>query len=369
MEIISLKVSEEKYQKIKKFYARKVIDVHGEYIDFVARINDVTITGYLSKHTYKKVTFAGDLASEESSLWIDDEYEPPVIKKAVKVHVKSKSDKKTLHKPVELKHHLKKIRIEKDEIKEEKQTKKFTKEMKPEPKPLAKATTTTKSISSGWVDLHDQIGSDEVGVGDFLAPIIVVASYVKKSDIKLLKDLKVNDSKKISDDKIRKIGPILAKNIEYSKLTLSNDRYNELIAKKENLNSIKAKMHNRALNNLYEKHPETVGVYVDQFVEPQKFYNYLNDGNEKIVRGIAFHTKGESIYPSVAVSSIIARYCLLMEMDRLNALYKTNFPLGAGSNVDEFSRLFIQKYGISTFNDLCKRNFANYKHAISVKLF
>ena len=364
MEIISLKVSEEKYQKIKKFYARKVINIKGEYIDFVARINDVTITGYLSKHTYKKVTFAGPLASEESSLWIDDEYEPRVNKKTTK----NQNDKKTTHKSIELKNHLKKIKIEKEDSKENKEIKKSINKKKLEPKPVIKSTA-TKVASSGWVDLNDQIGSDEVGVGDFFAPIIVVASYVKKSDIKLLKELKVNDSKKISDKKIRQIGPILAKNIEYSKLTLSNDRYNLLIAKKENLNSIKAKLHNRALYNLYEKHPETIGVYVDQFVEPQKFYNYLNDENERIVKGISFHTKGESIYPSVAVSSIIARYCLLIEMDRLNALYKTNFPLGAGSNVDEFSRLFIQKYGISTYNELCKRNFANYKHAISVKLF
>ena len=48
------------------------------------------------------------------------------------------------------------------------------------------------------------VGSDEVGTGDYFGPIVVTASLVKKDDIEFLKKLGCTDSKKITDDKIKK---------------------------------------------------------------------------------------------------------------------------------------------------------------------
>ena len=308
MNILTLKVNEIRYQEIKKFYSSMGVPFRGEYIDFCSRCNGVLITGYSSKSQNKKITFQGENAVEEYSRWT------------------------------------------------------VVEGFKPEPKP-----TKVVSRSKNWVDINDQIGSDEVGVGDFLGPMIVVATYIKKEDIKLLKELGVTDSKKLTDQKIKEIGEVLVKKIEYSKLTLSNDRYNELIGK-DNINALKAKMHNRALYNLVNKHPEVVGVYVDQFVPKEKFYEYLNDPDERVVRDISFMTKGESIYPSVAAASIIARYAFLLEMDALNEKYDVKIPFGAGSKVNEFAKDFIARYGILEFNKIAKKNFANYKEVISIKL-
>ena len=304
----TLKVNETRYQEIKKFYASMGVPFRGEYIDFCAKYNGVQITGYSSKSQNKKITFQGDNALEEYSRWA------------------------------------------------------VVEGFKPEPAPTKVASRTKQ-----WVDINDQIGSDEVGVGDFLGPMIVVATYIRKEDIKLLKELGVTDSKKLTDQKIKQIGEVLVKKIEFSKLTLSNERYNELVFK-DNINGLKAKMHNRALYNLVNKHPEVIGVYVDQFVAKEKFYQYLNDPDERIVRDISFMTKGESIYPSVAAASIIARYAFLLEMEALNNKYDVKIPLGAGSKVNEFAKDFIAHYGIVEFNKIAKKNFANYKEVISVKL-
>ena len=46
------------------------------------------------------------------------------------------------------------------------------------------------------------VGSDEVGTGDYFGPIVVCATYVSTDKQALLQDLKVMDSKKITDDKI-----------------------------------------------------------------------------------------------------------------------------------------------------------------------
>jgi ribonuclease HII len=40
------------------------------------------------------------------------------------------------------------------------------------------------------------------------------------------------------------------------------------------------------------------------------------------VKNITFHTKGESLYPSVALASVIARYSFLRKMEELSEHYQ-----------------------------------------------
>ena len=211
-----------------------------------------------------------------------------------------------------------------------------------------------------FVDYDEQIGSDEVGVGDFYLPMIVVAAYLKKGQYQRLKELGVIDSKKMSDKKILELGPTLIKEFEYSKLTLSNSKYNEMIEKGENLNSLKAKMHNRALYNLHKKYIDVLAIYVDQFVKEDTYYKYLNDKNEPVVYGISFKTKGEQRFPSVALASVIARYSFLLEKKSLEEKYGLEFPFGAGKKADEFKKILLEKVGQEEFDKLVKKNFKNY---------
>ena len=60
-----------------------------------------------------------------------------------------------------------------------------------------------------WEDNSTQIGSDEVGVGDFFLGFYVVASLLDNEDIKYIDSLGVRDSKKITDSKIEEIGTLL----------------------------------------------------------------------------------------------------------------------------------------------------------------
>lgn len=230
----------------------------------------------------------------------------------------------------------------------------------------AKYNISKKVLVEQWLDFAEQIGSDEVGVGDLFLPMIVVAAYVSKSDIAELQALGIHDSKKMNDETIRIIGPKLVNRYQFSKMTLPNEKYNLEIAKGENLNTLKAKMHNQALANMLKKYPKTKNVYIDQFVQESTYYKYLKNEKE-IVDCLVFKTKGESSYPSIALASVIARYAFLLEKDKLEKKYKMTFPFGANKIVDAFCVKFIKKHGLEQFKKLVKQNFKNCKDILNKK--
>ena len=291
---------------MRSYYKPNLVKSSGEYVDFQAEVNGVVITAYLSKKESKKVVFYGENASDEARIWKPDL----------------------------------EIIIPKQE----------------EEKPKEKRE---------WIFFDDQIGSDEVGVGDFLGPMIVVAAFVKRGDISKLREYGIQDSKKMTDKKIMEVGPNLIKEFKFSKLTLSNEKYNEMLDKGENLNSMKAKMHNRALLNMHKEFPDVINIFVDEFVNENKYYKYLNDANEEQVRDICFRTKGESYFPCVALASVIARYAYLLEMEKLSAKYDMKFLYGASKKVTEFAKEFLKKYGEKEFYKVAKKNFANYREVLS----
>lgn len=304
-ESVTIEVDSLLLEIIREHYKPYFTVAVGEYVDFQAKVNDVVITAFISKKEKKKITFNGEGALGEAKSWKSDAQE---------------NEKK-------------------------------------------------QAVKESWMFFGDQIGSDEVGVGDFLGPMIVVAAFVSHNDIGKLKEFGIHDSKKMSDSKILEIGPNLVKEFHFSKLTLSNEKYNEMIEKGENLNSMKAKMHNRALLNMHKEYEDVLNVFVDQFVKEDTYYKYLNDANEEQVKGILFKTKGESYFPCVALASVIARYSYLKEMEKLSEKYQMEFPFGAGKKVNEFSKEFLDKYGEKEFYKVAKKNFANYREALETKLF
>ena len=303
-QMVTIEVDTLLLEIIREHYKPYYVNTIGEYIDFQAKVNDVVVTAFLSKKEKKKVTFNGSNALEEARIW----------------------------------------------------------------KPDAEEYEKKESIKESWMFFDDQIGSDEVGVGDFLGPMIVVAAFVSRNDISKLKEYGIHDSKKMTDKKILEIGPNLVKEFKFSKLTLSNEKYNEMIDKGENLNSMKAKMHNRALLNMHKEYEDVLNIFVDQFVKEDTYYKYLNDANEEQVKGILFKTKGESYFPSVALASVIARYSYLKEMEKLGEKYNMKFPFGASKKVTEFAINFVKQYGEEEFYKIAKKNFANYSEVVGYKL-
>lgn len=202
------------------------------------------------------------------------------------------------------------------------------------------------------------IGSDEVGTGDYFLPIVVTATFIKKDDLKFLEELGVHDSKKLTDEKIKRCAPLIIKRIPYESLILTNKEYNEYHEKGYNMNKIKAIMHNKVLYKMKNKNYPYEKIIVDQFALPGVYFNYLK-GLEQKVTNITFLTKAEDKNLSVACASIISRYIFLKEQKKLEEKLNVTIPKGADTTVDTAGKELIKKHGKQILDEISKISFKN----------
>lgn len=202
------------------------------------------------------------------------------------------------------------------------------------------------------------IGSDEVGTGDYFGPIVVTASYVSIDDISFIDELKVRDSKVLTDEKIKQIAPLLIKKIPHCTFILKNEDYNKYQKLGFNMNKIKAILHNKVLVEIKKRQPKYDKIVVDQFVYPQKYFEHIKDAKE-VVKDIYFTPKAESKCASVAVSSCISRYIFLLEMDKISDILHLPILKGASEEVDKQAAQIVKEFGKEKLNEIAKLNFKN----------
>ena len=298
---IVFKVSDNIKPLMMEFYKDRMLDKRPPYSIFQVKEYDCVITLYESG----KVMFQGIGADIEASYWIEEER----IKNGRVIDITTGKDKKN--------------------------------------------TSEARILFN-----ESTIGSDEVGTGDFFGPIVVTATYVSKEDISFLIDLGVRDSKKITDDKIKKIAPSIIKKIPYTTFILTNTSYNKNWSEDLNMNKIKAILHNKVLVSMKNKNYPYEKIVVDQFVYPAKYFEHIKEAKEKVT-DITFTTKAEDKCLSVAAASIISRYIFLGEMEKLSKEMGMTIPKGAGPNVDEVGIEIVKKYGFDKLYDIAKMNFKN----------
>lgn len=211
--------------------------------------------------------------------------------------------------------------------------------------------------------LFPQAGSDEVGTGDYFGPVCVCAAIVSETDLPLLRELGVTDSKLLADTAIRKIAPVLKKRLCCSLLLVMPEKYNR-VHQTTNMNAIKAQLHNQAYVNLAKKAELPAWKIVDQFAPPEQYYAYLSS-SPVVIGGLHFETKAESKYPSVGAASVIARGAFLDAMEQMNRRYGMVFAKGAGKEVDQCARRFIRTHGQTALEKVAKLHFKNTERILN----
>ncbi|MFZ3588402.1 ribonuclease HIII [Bacillus sp. DJP31] len=209
------------------------------------------------------------------------------------------------------------------------------------------------------------IGSDEVGTGDYFGPITVVAAFVEPSQMDLLKELGVKDSKDLKDPQIIKIAKDIIKIVPHSLLILHNDKYNTIQERGMTQGKIKSLLHNKALANVLDKISPTKpdGILIDQFAEPDVYYRHIKNEKQIIKENVYFSTKAEGVHLAVAAASIIARYAFVKEFDKLSEKVGVTLQKGAGPGVDRIAAQLIKLKGEEILRSSAKLHFANTEKA------
>lgn len=315
--VITLKTCKKTQEMMKEFYEEMRREKTPQYSEFQADDGDTVVTLYTSG----KAVFQGVDADIASEYWIETEK----INSGTAVVTNSEDKSKKTLKGNE-----------------------------------------TKEISI----YHNvnSVGSDEVGTGDYFGPMVVTSAYVTKDDVEYLDSLGVMDSKKISDDKIMKIAPLIAKRIKYKSLILNNHDYNKFHSHDYNMNKIKAILHNKVLYQMiHEENPKYDYIIVDEFAKEARYYDYIKD-SPNIQRGITFMTKAEDKCLSVACASIISRYLFIKKFDKLCDSLHLPLPKGAGSEVDKMGIEIVEKYGKEKLYEVAKLNFMNTERILKSRI-
>ena len=209
------------------------------------------------------------------------------------------------------------------------------------------------------------IGSDEVGNGSYFGGLAVVASFVTPDDHALLKKLGVDDSKNLTDSKIRQIAPILENNIKHKALLLSPQKYNQVVGKGKmhNAVSVKVALHNQAIYLLLQDGVKPEKIVIDAFTSRQNYQKYLKNEANQFANPLTLEEKAEGKYLAVVVSSIIARNLFLENLDKLSQEVQYKLPSGAGSQSDKAASQILTAYGMSGLEHTAKLHFANTQKA------
>lgn len=212
------------------------------------------------------------------------------------------------------------------------------------------------------------IGTDEVGNGSYFGGIAVVASFVKPSDHAFLKTLGVGDSKGIKDNDIRRIAPLLQERIPHQSLLLSPEKYNTLVGtdKAYNAVSVKVALHNQAIFLLLQKGVQPQKIIIDAFTSSLNYHKYLKKEKNHFTNPVSLIEKAEGKYLAVAVSSIIARYLFLNNLETLSEKIGYQLPSGAGKASDKIASQILASHGMTGLEHTAKCHFANTQKAINL---
>lgn len=252
-------------------------------------------------------------------------------------------------------------------IDSEKEASRWGSAIAPAKKSTTPKTSSARGLPAGFSQMS-VIGSDEVGTGDFFGPITVVAAYVSKDHIPLLKELGVRDSKDLKDEKIIEIAKVIKDVVPFSLMTLKNEKYNQVQKTGMSQGKMKAILHNKAILNVLDKigpeKPEA--ILIDQFVQESTYFQHLKGQKAIAKEKVYFSTKAEGIHIAVAAASILARYAFVQYMDKLSEAAGFKIPKGAGAQVDVAAAKLILNKGREALPSFVKLHFANTEKALAI---
>jgi len=205
------------------------------------------------------------------------------------------------------------------------------------------------------------IGVDESGKGDFFGPLIIAGFFLNEENRKDLLSLKVNDSKTLSDKRIKDIAEELKSRFKdyYDIVVIKPSKYNELYEKDgiKNLNKLLGWAHARVIENILtkieQKHKCEIAI-CDKFGNESFIKNALMEKGKRI--SLIQTTKAEK-FIAVAAASILARNEVINWFNETKGKLGFELPKGSGTSVRDTARKLVEKFGEESLKEFAKIHF------------
>jgi len=213
-----------------------------------------------------------------------------------------------------------------------------------------------KNIRRRKLKIEDSwIGTDESGKGDYFGPLVIGGVYLDQKSLGRIKFLGIKDSKKISDNMIRKLDYEIRSRCLYSVVVIGPEKYNLLYERMKNLNRILAWGHARVIENILIQVNCSKAVS-DQFGDERYIKNALMEKGKKVA--LKQMVRGERDV-AVASASIVARAEFLRRLEQLSKEAGFDLPKGASAFADETAKKLVQEKGKENLARFVKLHFRN----------
>lgn len=183
------------------------------------------------------------------------------------------------------------------------------------------------------IDKELYVGSDEVGVGESIGPIIAVALKFKSfKDKKIVILNGIKDSKKLNAKEIQEKSNFIKNHVEYYVANMNPEKFNETYKILPNVKAINALMQ----NELHKKFENKNYIHItDQFVSEKKYNEYIDQSKNSAFNGkLILLTKAEEKYLEVSAAAIIAKS--LFNNWIIKELEKENINIKIGNKLDSW---------------------------------
>jgi len=197
------------------------------------------------------------------------------------------------------------------------------------------------------------IGTDESGKGDYFGPLVVAGIFLPDEQQKVLRELGVKDSKKISDNRIQELAAVLKKGYKHTLVVIGPERYNQLYERLRNLNRILAWAHSRVIENILGEVNCSL-VITDQFGDKLYILNALMKKGKSI--DLIQRPRAEEDL-AVAAASILARTEFLRRLYFLSQEVGVDLPKGSSPVAEKVGARLVALQGAQILDKVAKKHF------------
>jgi len=207
-------------------------------------------------------------------------------------------------------------------------------------------------------------GVDESGKGDYFGPLVSATVCVSPDVAAQLAALGVQDSKKLSDPRVRRLAPQVRRLATWTRTEVTPPRYNtlyaELRSEGKRLNQLLAWAHAQSLGALLERAAPAYAI-VDQFADA-RIMERAAAAKARDLRIVQFPRAEGDV--AVAAASILAREAFLDWLARASERVGFVLPKGASPQVVEAARRIVAEGGEERLASVAKLHFATTERVL-----